>query len=87
VIDVVDPPHQFVTRTVPEPSEAPHVTVWTLKDENRGTRLTITHTGYELEPDDVRHSNMEQNAFGFGMVLANIKAHIEGGDLLNPGGF
>lgn len=85
LIDVVDPPHQLITRSAPP--EIPHATVWTLDEENGGTRLTITNTGYELESDDVRHNNMEQNAFGFGMMLENIKAHIEGKDLPFPGGF
>jgi uncharacterized protein YndB with AHSA1/START domain len=85
VIEVVDPPHQFITRSAPP--EIPHATVWTLDAENGGTRLTITNTGYELEADDVRHQNMEQNAFGFGMMLENIKAHVEGQDLPFPGGF
>lgn len=85
VIEVVDPPHRLITRSAPP--EIAHATVWTLDEENGGTRLTITNTGYELESDDVRHTNMEQNAFGFGMMLENIKAHVEGRDLPVPGGF
>ena len=30
---------------------------------------------------DTRHQNMEQNAFGFGMMLENLKAYIEGASL------
>jgi len=30
---------------------------------------------------------MEQNAFGFGMMLENVKAQIEGKSLPYPGGF
>jgi uncharacterized protein YndB with AHSA1/START domain len=85
VIEVVDPPHQLVTCSAPP--EVPHATVWTLEAENGGTRLIITHTGYELDPDDIRHNSMEQNAFGFGLMLENVKAHIEGKDLPYPGGF
>jgi uncharacterized protein YndB with AHSA1/START domain len=87
VIELVDPPHQLITRSVPEPTETPHVTIWTLDEENGGTRLTITHTGYELEPADSRHNNMEQNAFGFGMMLENLQAYIAGQPLPYPGGF
>jgi uncharacterized protein YndB with AHSA1/START domain len=87
VIQLVDPPHQLVTRSVPEPPETPHVTIYTLEEENDGTRLTLTYTGYELEPDDIRSINMEQNAFGFGMMLENVKAHSEGKSLPYPGGF
>jgi uncharacterized protein YndB with AHSA1/START domain len=84
VIEELDPPSRFVTRSE---EETPHVTIWTLKDENGGTRLTLTYTGYERDPEDMRHMNMEQNAFGFGMMLQNLKAVIEGAELPYPGGF
>ncbi len=87
VIEVVNPPHQLVTRSEPEPSDKPHVTTWTLEEENGGTRLTLTYTGYELEPDDIRWKNMEENAFGFGMMMENLQAHIEGRSLPYPQGF
>jgi hypothetical protein len=87
VIELVDPPHQLITRSEPEAGETAHVTTWRLAEENGGTRLTITHSGYELEPDDVRHTSMEQNAFGFGMMLENLKAAVEGKALLFPMGF
>ncbi len=87
LLEVVEPPHRLVTRSVPEPPDMPHVTDWRLEDENGGTRLTLTYTGYELEPDTVRRKNMEENAFGFGMMMANIKALIEGTALPQPGGF
>jgi hypothetical protein len=63
------------------------VTIWSLEEENGGTRLTITNAGYELEADDVRHNNMEQNAFGFGMMLENLEAYVEGRALAYPWGF
>lgn len=87
VIEVVDPPRQLVTRSLPEPEEVSYVTNWMLTEENNGTRLTILHTGYELAPMDTRNMSMEQNAFGFGMMLGNIKAVVEGTPLPMPGGF
>ena len=87
VIEVVDPPHRFVTRSEPEPPATPEVTTWTLEEENGGTRLTLTYTGYELMPEDIRLRNMEQNAFGFGMMLENLQAHVEGRSLPYPQGF
>ncbi|MEO8394275.1 MAG: SRPBCC domain-containing protein [Chloroflexota bacterium] len=84
VIDAVDAPRRLVTRTEDPP---PHSTIWSLNEEDGGTRLTLTHTGYENEPDDARHNSTEQNAFGFGMMLMNLKAQIEGEALPNPGGF
>jgi uncharacterized protein YndB with AHSA1/START domain len=87
IIEVVEPPRQFVTRTLPDAGDFPTVSTWTLTEEKGGTRLTLVHSGYELMPDNTRHDPMEQNAFGFGMMLANIKAHIEEQILPYPGGF
>lgn len=87
VIELIDPPHQLVTRSVANPPETPHGTTWRLDEEKGGTRVIITHSGYELEPDSTRHPNMEQNAFGFGMMLENLKAYNEGKALPYPFGF
>ncbi len=87
VIEVLDPPHQLATRTIPEPPEAPMLSLWTLVEENGGTRLTLTYSGYEEMAADVRPDTMEQNAFGFGMLLENLKAFVEGASLPVPGGF
>jgi hypothetical protein len=38
-------------------------------------------------PDDIRHPRMEENTFGFGMMLDNLKAAVEGTSLPYPGGF
>ena len=82
-IEALDPPRQLVTKNDPEPPEKPHTTKWTLLEEDGGTRLTITYTG----PEDSHQQNMEQNAFGFGMMLENTKAYVEGMSLPFPGGF
>ena len=84
LIDVVEAPRYLVTRQEDPPQ---HLTIWTLNEEDGGTRLTLTYTGFEKESDDERHNNMEQNAFGFGMMLMNLKAQVEGEALPNPGGF
>jgi uncharacterized protein YndB with AHSA1/START domain len=87
VVEAVEPPSRLVTSSVPEPSETVHVTTWQLEEENGGTRLMLTHSGYELEPVETRAINIEQNAFGFGMMLENLAASIEGKDLPYPMGF
>lgn len=87
VITLLDPPHQLTTQTQAEPSEIPYTTTYTLHEERGGTRLTITHAGYQLDPSDMRWFGAEQNAFGFGMMLENVKAAVEGTDLPYPGGF
>ena len=85
VIDLVEPPHRLVTRSQVEPPEKPEVTDWKLQEENGGTRLTLTYTGYQL--DDAHRGMFEQHAFGFGMMLENLQASVEGKTLPYPGGF
>ncbi|MEZ4671924.1 MAG: SRPBCC family protein [Anaerolineae bacterium] len=87
VIEVVNPPAQFVTRSIPAEGDVPTVTNWMLAEENDGTRLTLTFSGYELMPNDQRQQRMGQDAFGFGMMLLNLKAAVEGTALPFPGGF
>jgi uncharacterized protein YndB with AHSA1/START domain len=87
VIDVVDPPVLIVTRTIGEPSEPSYVTDWKLAEEDGGTRLSLTYSGYETQPEEGRGDLMEQNAFGFGMMLTNLKAQVEGEALPFPFGF
>jgi uncharacterized protein YndB with AHSA1/START domain len=87
VIQLVDPPQRFVTHSLPASPGSSEVTAYLLQEERGGTRLTITNSGYELLPDDGRWSAMEQNAFGFGMMLENLRAYIESKDLPTPSGF
>ena len=87
VIQLVDPPQRFVTHSLPASPGSAEVTAYLLQEERGGTRLTITNSGYELLPEDGRWSAMEQNAFGFGMMLENLRAYIESNDLPTPGGF
>lgn len=88
VIEGIDPLHKLVTRIVPEPPDTVvKGRTYTLADENGGTRLTVTLSGYEQEPEDTRWGNLEQNTFGFGLVLQNVKAYLEGEELPVPWGF
>lgn len=87
VLEVSDPPRELVLRSQPEPPETSFVTHYRLETENQGTRLTVMLTGYEALPGDTRQPMMEENGSGFGMMLGNIKAVIEGDALPQPGGF
>ena len=87
VIQVLDPPQHFVTHSLPATPGSSESTAYLLQEESGGTRLTITNSGYELLPDDERWSTMEQNAFGFGMMLENLQAYVESQDLPTPRGF
>lgn len=87
VIEAIEPPYRLITRSMPEPPNTIHITTWQLEEENSGTRLMLTYSGYELEIVEARTDNMEQNAFGFGMMLQNLAAYIEGKNLPYPQGF
>ncbi len=87
VIDLVEPPHRLVTHSTPESTPTTFITEWTLAEENGGTRLTITYSGYQHEALDTRHNSIEQTGFGFGMMLENVKASAEDQPLPYPGGF
>lgn len=88
VIETFDAPSRLALR---HPADAPGAhdkrTVYTLTDENGGTRLTLLYLGYELDEADMRWAAMEQTTFGFGMMLQNIKAVLEDLPLPMPGGF
>lgn len=86
-IEQLEAPYLFVTRSVSEPPAPSHVTAHRLKEEDGGTRLTITFSGYEQQPESQRSTNMERDAFGFGMMLENLKRSVEGGTLPYPSGF
>lgn len=87
IIQQVEPPRRFAIQTMPEPSGSYQVTTYTLREEDRGTRLTVIHSGYDAMPAEARSNAMEQNAFGFGMMLENVKAYVEQSNLPYPQGF
>jgi uncharacterized protein YndB with AHSA1/START domain len=87
IIEVVEPPHRFVIHTLPDASGKSETTSHILREENGGTRFTIVNSGYERMGEETRWSTMEQNTFGFSMILQNAKAFIEGKNLPTPGGF
>ncbi|HMQ34064.1 MAG TPA: SRPBCC domain-containing protein [Chloroflexaceae bacterium] len=87
VLTVVEPPRRLAMRTMPEPSGNVEVTTYSLAEEGDGTRLTIVHAGYALLPADARWNAMEQNSAGFGMMLENVRAVVEGLPLPYPRGF
>lgn len=88
VIEQIEPPSVLQTRALPEPDETSEaVKRYTLAEEDGGTRLTILYIDAAPEWTDVRLGFMEQSAFGFGMMLANLKAVVEGREVPFPWGF
>ena len=77
----VDPPHEFVYEWPPHPRyfSVPFVTRYRLEEENGGTRLFFSESGFDAWPDDeVRRARFERISGEFRMVLENLKAYLEG---------
>ena len=80
----VDPPHEFVYEWPPHPRyfSVPFVTSYKLEEENGGTRVTFSESGFEAWPDDeVRRARFDRISGDFRMVLENLKAYLEGRSL------
>ncbi len=79
-IDVLDPPRQFTIRWPPQEQYHSIIiyTTYLLVEENNGTRLTVSETGFEALPDDIRQQRFDQTAKGYATVLADLKAYVEG---------
>jgi len=83
-IRLVDPPHEFVYEWPPHPRyfSVPFVTRYILEEENGGTRVTFSESGFEAWPDDeVRRARFDRINGEFRMVLENLKAYLEGRSL------
>ena len=79
-IEVVDPPCQFTVRWQPD-KEYPEMTLVTsfmLDEENGGTRATISESGYESLPAEVRQQWLDATGGGYTLSMENLKAYAEG---------
>lgn len=78
-IEVVEPPHQFSIQWPPQPQyhSIPVFTTYVLNEENGGTRVTVTETGFEALPDDIRQQRYDSTAKGYATVLEGLKQYIE----------
>lgn len=80
-IAVVDPPRQLTLRWQPDPMfpSALLTNTFLLEEEENGTRVTVTQTGYESVPDEVRQQWFDADAGGYTSIVENLKAYLEGG--------
>ncbi len=83
IMEVYDPPRRVAMRSL----DTSNVVTWTLVEEDGGTRVTVTESGFAGLADEIRQQRIEQNAVGFGMLLENLQAHVEGRQLPYPQGF
>jgi uncharacterized protein YndB with AHSA1/START domain len=78
-IQALDAPHRFVIRWPPQEGyhDIAMQTTYTLSEENGGTRVVVTETGFEALPDDIREHRYQQTAKGYETVLEGLKHYIE----------
>jgi uncharacterized protein YndB with AHSA1/START domain len=78
-IDVLDPPRQFRLLWPPQPQyhSIKIFTTFLLAEEKDGTRITVTETGFEALPDDIRQTRFDQTAKGYIQVLEALKGLLE----------
>jgi uncharacterized protein YndB with AHSA1/START domain len=78
-IAVADPPREFKIEWPPQ--EQYHsiamFTTYLLNEENGGTRVTVTESGFEALPDDIRQKRFDSTAAGYATVLEGLKRHLE----------
>ena len=79
-IAVLDPPRQFsIHWPWQEQYQAENAyTIFDLAEENNGTRVTVTETGYEALSGEERQERLNRTGQGYTTVLANLKAYVDG---------
>ena len=78
-IAVLNKPREFAIQWPPQPQyhSIPAFTRYILEEEDGGTLLTVTETGFEALPDDIRQEQFERTAQGYATVLADLKAYLQ----------
>ncbi|MCU0490723.1 MAG: SRPBCC domain-containing protein, partial [Chloroflexaceae bacterium] len=61
----------------PQYHHIPIYTTFRLTEENGGTRVTVTETGFEALPDEIRQQRFDSTAQGYATVLAELKVYGE----------
>lgn len=79
-VETVDPPREFAMQWPPQAGyhNIAMVTRYILVEENGGTRVTVTESGFEALPEDIRQNRLEKTGEGYATVLKGLKAHVEG---------
>lgn len=82
-IEAVDPQRRFTLRWESDSGypEVILVTSFILAEENGGTRVTISESGYENVPADERQAWLDSTGNGYAMSMENLKAMLEGREI------
>jgi uncharacterized protein YndB with AHSA1/START domain len=78
-IEVVDPPRQFAFRWHPnlQAGMPGMLTTLLLEEENGGTRVTASQSGFEHLPAETRQQQLDKTAGGYRSVTENLKNLLE----------
>lgn len=80
-IAIVEPPERFAYRWVAETGySAETLVTFHLEAVPEGTRITVTETGFEALPEDVRHIPFERNGKGWSIQMDSIAAYLQTAD-------
>ncbi|MBI1880026.1 MAG: SRPBCC domain-containing protein [Chloroflexi bacterium] len=81
IIAIVEPPERFAFHWTAEPGYPVETLVtFHLETVPEGTRITVTETGFEALPEEVRHIPFERNNEGWGIQMDNIAAYLQAVD-------
>ncbi len=83
---MLDPPRHFSYRWQLPDLLLTMIATYILEEENGGTRVLFTETGYQSLSEDVRQQRIEQNSKSWQMALENLKAYLESRSLPYPEG-
>ena len=83
VVDEIDAPRRFTSRGSPDNLIA---AAYALVEENGGTRITVTLTGFGALPAEAAQERLAPTGAGWEKALQNLKAFIEGAPLPFPDG-
>lgn len=84
LLEEIAPLRQVTSRGLPDRQIA---TTYTLDEENDGTRVTVTMSGFESLPEDARQDRINPSGTAWEKALENLKAHLDGADLPFPEGY
>jgi uncharacterized protein YndB with AHSA1/START domain len=80
ILEVVEPPQQLTLRW-----QRNHwypvdtlTTTFVLTEEDLGTRVTVTNSGFEALPEAIRQSRIDGGKAGYDYELDHLKAYLEG---------
>lgn len=82
-IEVIEPLHQFSLRWQldPQTPEMTLINTFLLEAENGSTHVTVTQSGYEMLPDNMRQQTLDQDQEAYTAIVEGLKAYVERANL------